>query len=173
MDAERGRRLIYETCVPRHPALRQYIELFWYIVQRGEEAKDANPKMIPDGSYHMVVNLGAPHVYEDGNGRRTNTASFTAYIRNDGVKQYFSEVRIYYRTTSGAWTDGGTITRSGDVYSYNFTGKVPSGTSVQWMFRIMRSGVSQAAFGPAKFYQPDNNPNASSYAYDYWTNTVS
>ncbi|XID93716.1 helix-turn-helix domain-containing protein [Paenibacillaceae bacterium WGS1546] len=63
--------MIYETCVPRRPALRQYIELFWYIAQSGEEAKGANPKMIPDGGYHMVFNLGAPHVYEDGNGRRT------------------------------------------------------------------------------------------------------
>lgn len=104
----------------------------------------------------------------------SNTASFTAYIRNDGVKEYFSEVRMYYRTTSGGtWTDGGAITRSGDGYSYNFTGKVSSGTSVQWMFRMLRSGVSQAAFSPAKFYQPDNNPNASSNAYGYWTNTVS
>ncbi|OBR68200.1 hypothetical protein A7K91_10295 [Paenibacillus oryzae] len=102
-----------------------------------------------------------------------NTASFTSYIRNDGAKEYFSEVRMYYRTSSGTWTDGGALTRSGDVYSYNFTGKVPSGTSVQWMFRMIRSGVSQAAFSPAKFYQPNNNPNASSYPYEYWTNTVS
>ncbi|AIQ57668.1 M23 family metallopeptidase [Paenibacillus borealis] len=103
----------------------------------------------------------------------SNTASFTSYIMNDGAKEYFSEVRMYYRTTSGSWTDGGVIPRSGDTYNYNFTGKVSSGTSVQWMIRIMRSGVSQAAFGPAKFYQPDNNPNASSYTYGYWTNTVS
>lgn len=103
----------------------------------------------------------------------SNTASITAYIMNDGVKEYFSEVRIYYRTTtSGTWTDGGAITRSGDIYSYNFTGKVPSGTSVQWMMRIQRSGVSQAAFCPAKFFKPDNNPNSSSYAYGYWTNIV-
>ncbi|PTQ57067.1 MAG: hypothetical protein BSOLF_2218 [Candidatus Carbobacillus altaicus] len=102
-----------------------------------------------------------------------NTASITAYIMNDGVKEHFSDVRMYYRTTtSGAWTDGGAITRSGDIYNYNFSGKVPSGTTVQWMMRILRSGVSQAAFCPAKFYQPDNNPNASSYAYGYWTNTV-
>ncbi|MGN7454306.1 M23 family metallopeptidase [Paenibacillus pasadenensis] len=102
----------------------------------------------------------------------SNIASFTAYIRNDGTKESFSEVRIYYRTSAGSWTDGGVMNKSGDVYSYNFTGKVSSGTSVQWMFRMLRSGVSQAAFGPAKFYQPDNNPNASSYAYSYFTNTV-
>jgi len=102
-----------------------------------------------------------------------NAASLTAYIRNDGVKEYFSEVRMYYRTvTGGAWTDGGTITRSGDEYTYSFAGKVASGTSVQWMVRFTRSGVTQTAFCPAKFYQPDNNPNSSAYAYGYWTNTV-
>jgi len=102
-----------------------------------------------------------------------NIASITAYIRNDGIKEYFSEVRMYYRTTtSGAWTDGGNITRSGDIYNFDFTGKVPSGTKVYWMIRLIRSGITQAAFCPAKFYQPDNNPNASSYAYGYWTNTV-
>lgn len=101
-------------------------------------------------------------------------AVITAYIRNDGAKEYFSEVRMFYRTTtSGAWTDGGVVPRSGDVYTYNFAGKVPSGTNVQWMMRLTRSGVSQAAFCPAKFYQPDNNPNATSYAYAYWTNKVS
>lgn len=26
--------------------------------------------MIPDGSYHMVINLGAPHLYTDKNGNR-------------------------------------------------------------------------------------------------------
>lgn len=104
----------------------------------------------------------------------SNTASITAYIMNNGNKEPFSEVRMYYRTTTGGpWTDGGAITRSGDVYNYNFSGKVPSGTSVQWMMRILRSGESQAAFCPAKFYQPDSNPNASTYAYGYWTNTVS
>jgi hypothetical protein len=50
---------------------------------------------------------------------------------NDGVKQYFSEVRMFYRTTtSGPWTDAGALTRSGDTYSFNYTGIVPAGTTV-------------------------------------------
>ena len=103
-----------------------------------------------------------------------NIASFTAYIRNDGAKEPFGEVRIYYRTTtSGAWTDGGVLTNNGDFYSFDFSKVVPSGTTVQWMVRLTRTGVTQAAFCPAKFYQPSNNPNSVAYAYGYWTNTVS
>ena len=92
---------------------------------------------------------------------------------DDGTKRNFDEVRMYYRTTtSGTWTDGGAITRSGDTYSYNFAGKVASGTSVQWMMRLKRSWVNQTAFCPAKYYQPNNDPNATTYPYGYWTNTV-
>lgn len=108
------------------------------------------------------------------NASGANTPSLIAYVRNDGAKEPLSEVRMYYRTTtSGAWTDGGVMTKSGDTYSYNFNGKFARGTTVYWMVRLKRSGVSLAVFCPAKFYQPDNNPNASSYAYGYWTNVMS
>lgn len=103
----------------------------------------------------------------------SNVPSIIAYVRNDGAKEPLSEVRMFYRTaTSGAWTDGGVMSKSGDTYSYNFNGKFSTGTSVQWMVRLIRSGVTQAAFCPAKYYQPANNPNSTSNAYDFWTNTV-
>jgi len=103
----------------------------------------------------------------------SNTPSIIAYVRNDGAKETLGEVRMFYRTTtSGAWTDGGVMSKSGDTYSYNFNGKFSVGTSVQWMVRLIRSGVTQAAFCPAKYYQPANNPNSTSYAYGYWTNTM-
>ena len=46
-------------------------------------------------------------------------------------------------------------------------------TTVYWMVRLTRSGVSQTAFCPAKYFHPANNPNSSSYPYGYWTNTMS
>ena len=102
-----------------------------------------------------------------------NTASIIAYIRDDGAKKSLSEVRMYYRTTpSGAWIDGGTMTKSGDTYSYDFGSLFPSGTTVYWMARLTRSGVSQTAFCPAKYYQPTSNPNSTSYPYGYWTNMI-
>ena len=103
-----------------------------------------------------------------------NTPSIIAYIRNDGDKKPMSEIRMCYRTTtSGAWTDGGVMTQSGDTYTYNFNGKFSTGTTVYWMVRLTRSGVSQTAFCPAKYFHPANNPNSSSYPYGYWTNTMS
>lgn len=103
-----------------------------------------------------------------------NTPSIIAYIRNDGDKKPMSEVRMCYRTTtSGAWTGGGVMTQSGDTYTYNFNGKFSTGTTVYWMVRLTRSGVSQTAFCPAKYFHPANNPNSSSYPYGYWTNTMS
>lgn len=102
-----------------------------------------------------------------------NTASLVAYIRDDGVKRDLAEVRIYYRgTQTGSWIDGGVMSKNGDVYSYNFKGIYPTGSNVYWMVRLTRTGISQAAFAPAKFFQPDNNPNASAYAYEYWVNTI-
>lgn len=102
-----------------------------------------------------------------------NKASLIAYVRDDGTKRALKEVRIYYRTTpSGAWTDGGVMTKSGDTYTYDFTGKFTSGTTVYWMARLTRDGVTQAAFCPAKYYQPANNPNSASQPYGYWTNKI-
>lgn len=103
-----------------------------------------------------------------------NVPSIIAYAHDENGKTALTEVRMYYRTTaSGAWTDGGLMTKSGDTYSYNFNGKFPTGTTVYWMVRLTRGTISQRAFCPAKYYQPTSNPNSSSYAYGYWTNTMS
>jgi murein DD-endopeptidase MepM/ murein hydrolase activator NlpD len=132
---------------------------------------EPNYRYLASTSWNSGKDLDAYALVEWKNG---NTVSISSYIMNDRVKEYFSEIRMYYRTTTGGlWTDGGVITRSGDNYSYNFSGKISSGTAVQYMMRITRSGISQVAFCPAKFYQPASNPNSSSYAYGYWTNTVS
>ena len=70
-----------------------------------------------------------------------------------------------YKSCSGIYSD--------DLIAfYAFKGIYPAGTNVYWMVRLTRSGVSQAAFAPAKFFQPNNNPNASAYAYGYWVNTM-
>lgn len=99
---------------------------------------------------------------------KDNIASLTAYIMNEGQKEDLAEVRIYYRTTSsGAWTDGGTMNKSGDTYTYDFSGKFSRGTNVYWMVRLKRSGINQAAFCPAKYHQPNNNPNSSALPYAY------
>lgn len=102
-----------------------------------------------------------------------STASLIAYAKDEHGKTALEEVRMFYRTTpSGAWTDGGTMSKSGDTYSYNFSGKVPKDSTVYWMVRLKRTGVAQVAFCPAKYYQPASNPNSTSYAYGYWQNVV-
>lgn len=55
---------------PDHPLLHPYIRSIWYIKQHASEAVGMNPRMIPDGDYHMVINLGAHHEYIDKTGRR-------------------------------------------------------------------------------------------------------
>lgn len=101
-----------------------------------------------------------------------NTAAFNSYIIDNGAPTHFSEVMLYYRTTSGNWTEIGPLSQTNYNYSYNFTGKVSSGKKVQWMFRLTRDGASPRAFGPAKFYNPADDPNSVAYAYAYWENSV-
>lgn len=101
------------------------------------------------------------------------TASLDAYIMNDGYKEDLAAVEMYYRTTpSGKWIEGGTMQKSGDTYSYNFREVLPTGTTVYWMVRLTRSGISQRAFCPAKYFQPDADPNYSAEPYDFFTNVV-
>lgn len=102
-----------------------------------------------------------------------NRPSIIAYVRDETGKTALSEVYMFYRTTpTGKWTEGGVMTKSGDTYTYDFNGKFPKGTTIYWMVRLTRSGVPQPAFCPAKFYQPDKNPNGPSAAYGYWTNKM-
>ncbi len=67
--------MIFEAYTPRHMELRKYVQQIWYISQTGDEAVETNPKMIPDGHYHMVINLSAPHLYMDSRGNLVNPKS--------------------------------------------------------------------------------------------------
>jgi AraC-like DNA-binding protein len=60
--------MIYLTWKPRHPQLASCIDVFWYVAQRHGEGAQPDPVMVPDGQYHMVINLGAPHTIVDKNG---------------------------------------------------------------------------------------------------------
>lgn len=107
----------------------------------------------------------------------TNYASITAYFKDAGGNSSPAEVRLYHRQNgTSAWTDGGTMSYSGSyVYTYNFSGLYPSGTTINWLVRIKRSLPSAYypyCWAPAKYDQPDPNPNATSYAYAYYTNTI-
>lgn len=106
-----------------------------------------------------------------------NTAKITSVFSNwnNDNTEIPAEVRIYHRLAGTSnWTDGGTMSRSGFDYSYSFNGKYSSYTTVEWMVRIKRNiAVSRPyAWAPSKYYKPDTNPNASSYRYAYFTNTV-
>ena len=119
-------------------------------------------------------------------GRRLDSYSWATWTSNKaGITAYFAdetstniaaaEVRIYYRAAgTSAYTDGGTMTKSGDKYTYNFAGKYTAGTTVQWLVRIQRPGLSvySYAWAPAKFIEPAANPNSSSYVYAYYSNTI-
>lgn len=63
--------MMFYSCQPADPAVRTYVQTIWYISQSGGEAVKMNPRMIPDGRYHMVINLGDPHRYVDKNGNIT------------------------------------------------------------------------------------------------------
>jgi AraC-like DNA-binding protein len=65
----RVREMIFKTYIPKHPLLNQYIKMFWYISHSKDEDTHINPKMLPDGHYHMVINLGSPHSFINKNGK--------------------------------------------------------------------------------------------------------
>ncbi|RXZ77616.1 AraC family transcriptional regulator [Paenibacillaceae bacterium] len=61
--------MIYLTHLPHSVRVKPYIQLLWYIAQDENEAAAASPRMIPDGLYHLVINLGDAHSYLDREGR--------------------------------------------------------------------------------------------------------
>lgn len=109
----------------------------------------------------------------------SNTASVYAYAHDETGKQTVNagDVTIFHRKAGTATWTAATATKSGDQFTYNFTGVYPAGTSIQWMARANRSSIKATAsmywaFHNPKFAQPDYNPNATAYTYDYFTNTV-
>ncbi|MFS0724828.1 DUF6597 domain-containing transcriptional factor [Paenibacillus sp. 1P07SE] len=61
--------MIYRIYQPRLPRVRSCVELIWYISQDASEVAKVAPRMIPDGHYHLVIDLGDPHSYTDSKGR--------------------------------------------------------------------------------------------------------
>ena len=104
------------------------------------------------------------------------SCQITAYFKDENGVYAPGEVKIFHRQHGiSTWTDGGLMTNAGNYnYTYNFSGKYPSGTQIDWLVRIKRSGLSVYSYcwAPAKFDQPDPNPNATSYAYAYYLNTL-
>jgi len=106
-----------------------------------------------------------------------NSCQITAYFKDEAGTYIPGEVRVYHRKNgTSTWTDGGIMTYNGSyIYSYNFSGKYPVGTSINWLVRIQRSGLGGAyswCFAPAKYDQPDPNPNAVANPYAFFTNTI-
>lgn len=88
-----------------------------------------------------------------------------------------AEVRIYYRSGTQTWTNGGVMTRGSNfTYSYKLpSSKYPSGTTVQWMVRIKRNIRSVSypyTWAPAKYYRPSTNPNSNAYTYACFSNVM-
>lgn len=106
----------------------------------------------------------------------TNYASITAYFKDEYGYNLPSEVKLYHRRNgTSAWTDGGSMTYAGNyIYTYNFSGKYSTGTNVDWLVRINRGGLSSYSYcwAPAKYAQPDPNPNNTANPYAYYTNTI-
>src|SRR5690554_2471208 len=61
--------MIFRTYIPKDFRLRSYINCYWYIHQTQDDALSVDPKMVPDGSYHLVINPGSPHKYIDKEGK--------------------------------------------------------------------------------------------------------
>ncbi|MGG4094696.1 helix-turn-helix domain-containing protein [Paenibacillus lautus] len=57
--------MIFRMYVPKESRLRRYIHCFWYIFQTRDDVLSVDPKMIPDGRYHLIINLGSPHRFVD------------------------------------------------------------------------------------------------------------
>ena len=81
---------------------------------------------------------------------------------------------IYYRIPGDStWIGPYSMTNSSDyTYTYDFSGIVPSGTTIQWLVRYRRALSSTYMFCPAKFYKPSSNPNTVGWYWDYVTSTV-
>ena len=61
--------MIFQQLLPSDPQIGKYVRQLWYIAQSGLELGHTDPKMVPDGCYHIVFNLGSPHCYIDKDGK--------------------------------------------------------------------------------------------------------
>lgn len=98
----------------------------------------------------------------------------TAYIMNDGSVEPLDELVYYYRFSSqNNWTYGGSLISLGNnQYACDVGSKVPSGITVEILFRFKRdlsSGYYEHCFAPAKYYRPDVDPTTSTDNYLYYS----
>lgn len=106
-----------------------------------------------------------------------SSCAITICFNDTGYSSTPSDVRVFHRTHgTSIWTDGGTMSFAGNnKYTYSFSGKYPSGTSIDWLVRITRPGLGSSycyCWAPAKFDQPNPNPNAVANPYAYYQNTL-
>ncbi|WP_139490226.1 M23 family metallopeptidase [Brevibacillus dissolubilis] len=109
----------------------------------------------------------------------SNTASVYAYAHDSAGEESINsgDVVIFHRKQgTSAWT-ATTATKNGHQFTVNMTGRYPAGTIIEWTARANRSSVKGVismywGFHPPKYYQPDYDPNATAYKYDFFTNTV-
>ncbi|UOY93121.1 M23 family metallopeptidase [Ectobacillus sp. JY-23] len=107
-----------------------------------------------------------------------NVASVYAYAHSEVGKQSinFGHVIFFHRKVGASTWVASTGAKNGDQFTYNFTGVYPAGTQIQWMVRGVRSNIVGTdyywAFSPPKFKQPDFDPNATAYKFDYYTNII-
>lgn len=110
----------------------------------------------------------------------SHVASYYCYAA-DEVSQSESvsqgDVVFFHRVTTGGVWSSTVGTKSGNWFYVDLTGRYPSGTNVQWMVRCSRTSKKTTAnpywaFEPPKFYQPDFDPNATAYAYEYFISTM-
>lgn len=128
------------------------------------------------------------NVSQWGNGRYLDTFSVVGWTNGSiaSVVLSFSEstnshtekptvAQIYYRNEGDlTWLGPYDMKNTTEyTYSYDFSGKVPSGTTIEWLVRYRRASPSTYMFCPAKFYNPSSNPNTVGYSWDYVTSTVS
>jgi hypothetical protein len=108
-----------------------------------------------------------------------NKAAIYAYSHDETGKQPVDagDVTIFHRKAGTSTWTATTATKNGDQFYVDFTGRYPAGTTIEWMARAIRSSIKSYssmywAFHNPKFAQPDFDPNATAYKYDYFTNTV-
>lgn len=106
-----------------------------------------------------------------------NVASVNAYAYTVGTKVplNYGDVDLFHRLDGNvAWQGPINMSKSGDTYTYDLDNIYDSNDVIHWMVRARRPGLSgyDVAFMIPKFTQPNSDPNATSYAYDYYKCTI-
>lgn len=107
-----------------------------------------------------------------------NTAVVKSYARDEngyhGIN--YGDVVIFHRRPGDSLWSSENMSKSGDDFSFNLGTIYQSGTPVQWMVRSTRTDLStsyyRVGFFIPKYAQPNENPNAVSYKYDYYSCTI-